>query len=134
MPYTTQTLADLIAMRELLAVPERWTQRAFARTARMDKTFATDGRATCWCLLGAAQAVTRLFNDGYVPLDELEADPAAARCEAIERVLDGLLGGTSIDTFNDGGVWHDDIVALLDRAVVTVRSTLEAPSMAPVIT
>lgn len=48
-----QVIETLEAVRELLAVPERWTQMAMARDAKGVPINPHSPSATCWCLAGA---------------------------------------------------------------------------------
>lgn len=48
------TLELLRGVRELLAVPERWTKKAFARTATGTICNDTQDVAVAWCIRGAA--------------------------------------------------------------------------------
>ena len=86
-------------VRELLAVPERWTQGWLARDANGVGCPPTSKRAVCWCLDGAMRRVTR----NQVLRGDLDMELRAH-----------LRMSPSI--WNDGST-HADVLALLDRVV-----------------
>src|SRR3546814_19553157 len=49
-----QLKSDLIAMRNLLADPQCWTQGACGRDAKGHQLTVPHPEVTCWCLMGAA--------------------------------------------------------------------------------
>lgn len=104
------TLEGLLAIRELLAVPERWTKEVGARDATGKHVNSTSPEAVCWCLVGAAVHF------------EIPTYP-------IERALGeaGGFGRSQITEFNDDeATTHPDILALLDRAISSERAKASA--------
>src|SRR3546814_7193950 len=49
-----QLKSDLVAMRNLLADPQCWTQGACGRDAKGHQLTVPHPEVTCWCLMGAA--------------------------------------------------------------------------------
>lgn len=47
-------------IHELLATPDKWTQRAFAKTATGEITSSLAPDAKCWCLVGA---IVKCYGD-----------------------------------------------------------------------
>jgi len=43
----------LIAARAKIEAPERWTQGAYAKTAKRNKARCDSPKAVCWCVIGA---------------------------------------------------------------------------------
>lgn len=103
----TQLLTDLLAVRELLSAPERWTQGCAARD-RLSCPVAWDsGEATCWCLLGAvARAV-----------------PVVLRQHAINQAICSVLGASeNMSGFNDAPERaHAEVLAVIDKAIAAER-------------
>jgi hypothetical protein len=107
-----QTVVEvLIAARELISVPERWTKSAYARSA--------DGRpigpcgvasqdAVCWCPVGA---VDRLVEDG--------TDLAAYALDYLQMVV----GGGRVANWNDAQErTHAEVLAAFDKAIELARA------------
>ena len=97
------TLEGLRALRELLAVPERWCQRAFARCADgvpIQAHWWTDVQAVRWNIAGAIGKGPRNVSPFRVH-------------EALDNVLD-----RDCDTWNDAPErTHADVLALIDAAI-----------------
>ncbi len=91
-------------LQKLFAVPERWTQGAFARSADGAKVpNITEDSAVCWCLLGG---VGKVYGDG----------PAYA---SVLRALRDALSDTALSRWNDShGRTHKDILDLVTKARV----------------
>lgn len=97
------TLEQLIAMRELLASPERWTKGALARDKFGNVTYYRANAAVCWCLLGALRKVAF----GY---DTEDTRRALVIC---------------LDDYNDARTTtHTDILRLLDIAIENEKERL----------
>lgn len=99
-------------VRELLAVPERWTRGEFARRADGSPCGSKDPAAQCWCLVGA---MCRLDDDPIRGMEMLDAIRAATRSD-------------SASVWNDApGRTHADVLALLDRVVQRMERDGERP-------
>lgn len=102
---------ELIAVRELLSDPVRWTQLAFARREDGTSVNPTAEDACKWCLDGALWQVSQ---DGHLPT------------RAILNKLAEERGFFSFLDFNDSSkTTHDALMGLLDEAIVRVSSTTE---------
>ena len=96
------TKQALIAMRELLSDPKRWTKGANARNAAGQSTCAGNSDAKCWCLAGAAIR-TGNYEGCMRAIKKLTPD---------DRHLDGAV------LFNDDPTTtHSDILRVLDAAI-----------------
>ncbi len=105
------TLEGLLAMRELLAVPERWTTGTFARDREGFDCDEIKDSAYCYCLAGAFLRVT--YGTAYPTRKNMRT--------VIEAALP--LDKPSMASFNDAGsTTHTDVVALLDRAISSERA------------
>lgn len=101
-----KTSEHLRAMRDLLAVPERWTKNCMARTADYAKTHSLDPLAVSWCLEGACYKTIGSTNQ-------------------LAGVLDFLWSATDgcITYWNDWiGRTHAEVIALLDAAIALAES------------
>lgn len=96
----------LIAARELISDPARWTQGASARTRDGNAALVDDPSACSWCALGATAHEARRL-DGFASADALR--------DAIV-LLDTLAGPNRLPFFNDHGS-HESVLALFDRAI-----------------
>lgn len=91
----------LIAIRALLASPDRWGKYHYAVDAAGLTVDPADPRACRWCLLGA---IWRCAGD----------DKGAAVIAYLRR----LSGRAQLWIFNDGAyTGHGDVLGLLDRAI-----------------
>lgn len=96
-------------MRELLAEPERWTQRVLARTETHEATAPYYSDAVSWCLGGAIQKVIGELSPtiGYSIRNALDLAMRRQGSRAFNYV-----------TWNDWtGRRHTDVLALLDLAI-----------------
>lgn len=117
--------------RDLLADPLRWTRGALARNLLKDAVLPLSDRALSWSLVGSlAPALLellgprssqvewqRLYDAGLLALwSMLPGDhPRTARIT------------TDLDGFNDFvGTHHEDVLELIDRAIVRLESDVEA--------
>lgn len=97
----------VLAVRELIAKPEAWTQNALARNARGRKVKPKSRSACCWCLSGAFYKESRESVDFFCILD---AFPTALRAGGMVR-------------FNDlRTTTHADVLAVLDEAIAKLLS------------
>ena len=94
----TQLHDDLVAVRELLSDPVRWTKGVFARDSRGWPVNWGDNNAVAWCLEGACLKATN--NKAHRLWWRLE-EVGAFTCTSL---------------FNDA-VEHPNVLALLDRAI-----------------
>ena len=102
----------LIAARAKIEAPERWTQGAYAKTAKRNKANPRSPRATCWCILGAVAAVTgdnpnrpdRAISSGLA---------AAARVDAYNECV--------IEWNDTPGRTHAEVLAAFDRAIAAAN-------------
>jgi hypothetical protein len=101
------TLEILKAARELISVPERWTDHYYARDKNGNYRFGDDPDAVKWCSIGALQhaASARGVSSIQVPWGVLESQ---------------LRGGQSLAGFNDRAR-HSDVLALFDRAIAKLE-------------
>lgn len=95
----TSPLATLRAARELISVPERWTQDVPARGKSGKEVSPISKHAVCWCMVGATLKVNR-GRRHEAALDELKADA----------------GQWFIGDLNDEST-HAEVLALFDRTI-----------------
>lgn len=92
----------LVAARELVSVPERWTRGAFARDENGDRCSTVSG--VRFCVHGAIKH----FAQSVFVSDQVASVFAIANGVANDRISD----------FNDDPeTTHPDIVAVFDRAI-----------------
>lgn len=109
---TTSTLDVLKATRELIALPERWTQRALARDEYKAPVGIFSSRAVCFCLEGA---LIRSEGDN----DDADAFYGAENAiKGAKKAIYKVIGSGSISLFNDApGRTHSEVLAVLDEAI-----------------
>lgn len=66
-------LENLLILQRKLNRPSRWTQGWVARNADGTPVWSYDRTACCWCLIGAANAVTVTFGENRQLLGALQA-------------------------------------------------------------
>lgn len=98
----------LRAARELISVPERWTQRAYARTVQGREIGPNEENAACFCSAGALQRAEGVFPRWY-------ETKAYKFLETATRVY-------SVTYFNDHHT-HADVLAAFDRAVALAKQS-----------
>lgn len=99
-------LEILIAGRELISTPERWTKGAFARDANGTE-YPCAGAEVCWCFAGAIFKVA----------------PNAEQGLQTERFIAQAAGIPNIRKFNDDPTTtHADVLAAWDRAIERARA------------
>lgn len=99
------TKEALIAMRELLSDPKRWTKGALGRDSHGEKISAKSDMTVCWCLGGAALKI------GKVADYDLAMNALRKLCPD-----QGHLCGVVL--FNDDpSTTHADILRVLDAAI-----------------
>lgn len=111
----------LLRAREIIAVPEHWTQFELAEDNFGFPVFPFDPDAYCFCLIGAIDRATaeltdfdfrKYDDDPSVAISDIEDLPLAST--AI-RKLHTLIPGLVSD-FNDDHT-HEEVIGLLDRAL-----------------
>lgn len=71
-------LESLLAVRETLSAPERWTQKAFARDRTAEMVSVNNDTAECWCLVGAINRLASKRHRGILEKrisDKLDPNP-----------------------------------------------------------
>lgn len=106
------TVEILKAARAKITNPENWTQGWFAKNEHGDRLLGVSPAATCYCSLGAVEAVTGVeyAEDGW-PWD-------------VSRALSVAMGGNSnfgIASYNDNHT-HEDVLAAFDRAIASTEA------------
>ena len=101
-------LEYLQAVRERLAVPERWTQGEYARDEMGMATGSCCYDAQCWCLLGA------VFRES----ESLDAD-SNADSEALDLLQEAVGSkGKGLAEWQDApGRTHAEVLAVIDAAI-----------------
>ena len=102
----------LIAGRELISDPSRWTQGYFARDSAGEGMLSSDPAAVCWCSVGALAKVAPTEWDGLYFDEPIDALGYRALVKALPR-RKRHLGAAS---FNDTHT-HSEVLALWDRAI-----------------
>jgi len=98
----------LIAARAKIERPECWTQRAFAKTALLNKAKVDSQRAVCWCALGAIAAITR-EDPNYVNDDVYWL---------LHRAMGLPANEIAVAAWNDApGRTHAEVLAVFERAI-----------------
>jgi hypothetical protein len=115
------TLATLKAMRELLAVPERWTKLAGGRLRDGSECQPTNRHVMSVCLVGAECRIR-----------ETDQLPVASACEELGKLLSPWNGDpawahyenakAAMDWQNAPERTHAEVLALLDRAIAQVEA------------
>jgi hypothetical protein len=96
-------LEVLVAGRDLLSDPDRWTQRALARDKKGEATDNPwDAKATCFCSLGA---VHKVLGSGEL---ELKFE--------VKQYLSQAAPTHSIVPYNDNHT-HAEVLAVWDEAI-----------------
>lgn len=95
------TLEILKAARELISVPERWTQKESARHKNGNAIDWYDPNASCWCSSGA---LSKVFGSGSYR--------SLTNCSGI---LNEVAGGSFV-YYNDAHT-HAEVLAMFDRAI-----------------
>ena len=105
----TELLKNLRAVRAQIATQDRWTKGTFSRDQRGNYTKPISRTATCWCLLGAIEAV-----------EPVSAKNTWEITGALHNQLENLGDGFCLAIFNDDpATTHADIIALIDRAIAS---------------
>jgi hypothetical protein len=114
----------LLAVRELLASPKRWTQGANARRRNGSYVSYAESAATQWCLNGAVQRV--VYNEVLTVCD-LKVITKAINLLVdnicLERIESGISApiGLPIAIWNDAEErTHADVLVLLDKVIASL--------------
>ena len=119
--------------REIIAKPENWTKRAYARSALGGVREVDDADATCWCLLGAIDLAECRRARGAVEAHGCSMEGEESRhalvigiewsdaCDAAITRLAAETGGPALPSFNDAAT-HGEVLAALDRAIKAVAA------------
>jgi len=106
--YEKETLADLMAVRELISDHSHWIQGDMALGPGGVGVDATDPAACCFCLVGAMYKVTRR---------ETRSGNGNAR---YYRLRDAFSFKDSLSRFNDRSR-HDEVLAMIDTDLEALR-------------
>lgn len=107
---------DLIAIRDLLSDPARWTQILSARRADGDYAWPRAPEAVRWCLVGAAQRMSTTYLGSVISLlaRVLASDERDVPTH-LEMLRDPY---ATVAAWNDAdGRTHAEVLALIDRAI-----------------
>ncbi len=105
----------LIAVRELISDPKRWTQNAYARKGQDKFSMSVhpeSKEATCWCMTGA---IIKVCDDS-----SMEAQVIDLLQESMTGPIPGVM---LIAIFNDNHT-HDEVMALFDKVIGNMDLTL----------
>lgn len=95
----------LIKARELISVPERWTQETMARTPLGDECPIDSDEASCWCAWGA---ISRVSTGDYY--------------EAYSLITE--MADYGVVNFNDTHT-HAEVLGLFDRAIAAASTSTQ---------
>jgi hypothetical protein len=117
----------LHGQRELLADASRWTRGAMARTLLKEAVVPLSDRALSWSLTGSLSVVLLELlgpRSSQVEWQRLYDATVAALWDALPPDHPRTTRKTTdLDGFNDfPGTSHDDILALIDRALDAIES------------
>jgi hypothetical protein len=108
-PKTGSPKRHLIAARDLIADPNSWTQGAYARDKKRAPTKHSTKAVSCWCLIGAVQAI--------------DSDNSEEALEWLRITLRHDYGEfVSVSHFNDTHS-HGEVLRALDRAIEAAPDT-----------
>lgn len=108
-------LEQLRETRELLSVPERWTQDQNAKTAAGEYCFTSSPDATCFCLFGG---LLKVAGSG---LAVIGADHFLEECYE-EYPLRGPDEDDHYICFNDRST-HAEVISFLDFSIDRAKKT-----------
>lgn len=113
-------LEILVAARERISAPERWTQHANARSASKCSVEPLSQVAVCWCSLGALIAVIEP-NDHFEPLDRAMASLASAVVKHDPFIERSIQRSVMIARFNDNHTYAE-VLSAFDSAIESQRA------------
>lgn len=98
----------------LLSDAANWTTDYFARNAKGQDVDVRSPDATCFCIMGAIERVTRGPENGErVTMDQINVECDAEA--ALQTVLTKRLGDSNIANFNDTAS-HEQVIEALTEA------------------
>lgn len=96
---------QLKAAKAIIASPSKWLQGAYAKDANGFACRGDNPQATCFCSLGALQAVNNCYSDA-------PSQPAIS-------VLKQFMGG-DVPEFNDSAT-HEQVMEAFDKAIAAAE-------------
>ena len=129
--FRTEVLATLRRARTRLTPIAHWTQNDFAQQANGLGCAFGSTLAVCWCLHGAL--ITECF---FAPAAFQSADEQPRLQLEVLRYVDAAAGvrntGLTLVGWNDTpGRQHDDVLAVLDKAIAACARDLSADASGP---
>lgn len=101
---------------ELLSLPANWTTDHFARNALNEAVDVRSPTATCFCIMGAIERVTRgPLTANYRPVGGHEFEVECAAESALQTILTKQYGDSNIANFNDTAT-HEQVMKALKQA------------------
>lgn len=124
-----KTVLDvMVKARELIAKPENWTRRTYARSAQGCAVEWNSKHACAFCTLGALK---RTIRDMRLPTERRDSFFKTA-CMFLEKTLHERGLSVSISGFNDvSHTKHRNILKLFDDTIKRVEK--ERKKMPPVV-
>lgn len=110
----TEILRDA---RKLIAEPQKWTTRSFARTASGEAVSWGDPNAVCFCSLGAIYKAA----DGQRDNNEFDVSCSRAK-EALCDAITATGWVRDVINFNDAKN-HEIVLSAFDRAIAIAEAT-----------
>jgi hypothetical protein len=95
----------LVAARELIVEPDRWTKRTLAANEEGVGVDPTSEEAVCWCTVGAIQKAAASANNP----DELEH-------LAVRAMFNTYIPYYPLGDWNDGST-HELVLSVFDKAI-----------------
>jgi hypothetical protein len=108
---TKHVFEVLTKARALIAKPEHWTQRAYARDARGYET-ENYRHAACFCSIGAIERACGA---------EMAVEVPAPSCYYSARKIFAAQIDSPIGRFNDSST-HSEVLAAFDAAIVAAKA------------
>ncbi len=106
-------LSVLVAARELISSPEKWTKGKFARDIKGESVAWHGDAAVCWCSEGA---INRAGHDAL----------HSTRYDAYRAIEADLPDGNIVE-FNDAPErTHPEVLAAFDRAIAKLKAEQSA--------
>lgn len=103
----------------LLSDPANWTTDYFARNAKGQDVDVRSPDATCFCIMGAIERVTRGPENGErVTMEQIHTECDAEA--ALHAVLTKRLGDSNIAIFNDSAS-HEQVIEALTEARDSIK-------------
>ena len=113
--FRRKTIAILQNARNLIKLPEFWTQGCLARRANGLPVFYRDETACRWCMAGAVLRERAVFPDS--------GQEALAAIGAAINVRRSAITPMAIAAFNDEpGLPHSEVLAVFDDAIKLLKA------------